>query len=283
MSKAVPAYLGPYRLLSVVHSGHTTQVWKAFSEAKQGFFAVKILQEKFHHSRTHVQLLKHERAVGAKITHPRIIGDLEFATDCDIPYLAMEWFPAPNMKNRIRQELEKMAPLVPKIVLQATEATCFLHSRGWIHRDIKPQNFLLAADGEVRMIDLALARRKSGFFGRIFPTKSKIQGTRSYMSPEQIRGEPLDERADLYSLGCTFYELVAGKPPFTGTNSSELLKKHLKASPPPLEAVHENVTHEFSQLIHRVMAKQPAARAASSQEFYSELQRTVIFRQTPAA
>ena len=124
---------------------------------------------------------------------------------------------------------------------------------------------------------------KSGVFsGRIFPTKSKIRVPKLHVAGRSVVA-PLDECADIYSLGCTFYELVAGKPPFTGTNSSELLKKHLKASPPPLEAIHENVTHEFSQLIHRVMAKQPAVPAASSQEFYSELQMTVIFRQTPAA
>ena len=101
------------------------------------------------------------------------------------------------------------------------------------------------------------------------------------MSPEQIRGEPLDQRADLYSLACTFYELLAGKPPFTGMNSSELLQKHLKASPPSLEALNHNVTHEFSQLIRRAMAKKPAARPGSSREFYSELQRTVVFRKAP--
>ena len=91
--------------------------------------------------------------------------------------------------------------------------------------------------GEVKLIDFALAkRRRGGLMPIVQPWRRKIQGTRSYMSPEQIRGQALDERADLYSFGCTIYELVSGKPPFTGSTTAELLNKHLTTPPPSLQA-----------------------------------------------
>jgi len=281
VDKAAPVYLGPYRLLNLVHDGQSTQVWKARHDGNRAIFAVKTLKDRFRKSRTHIRLLKHELTVGAGLSHPRMAAVLEFSVDRGAPYLVIEWFPAPNLKNRIRQGLESTMPIVPKVVLYAAEAVVYLHSRGWIHRDIKPENFLVADDGDLRLIDLALAQRKSGFFHRLFRRKPKIQGTRSYMSPEQIRGRPLDQRSDLYSLACTIYELVSSKPPFTGKNAHELLKKHLKAAPPALELANRNVTPEFSQLIRRAMSKRPNGRAASTKAFYDELRETAVFRRTP--
>ena len=117
--------------------------------------------------------------------------------------------------------------------------------------------------------------------GKLITPKSKVQGTRSYMSPEQIRGSALDDRADLYSLGCTLFELASGKPPFTGASANDLLMKHLKASPPSLESANRNVTPEFARLVRRAMAKKPSARQKSTADFLSELRVTPVFRVDP--
>ncbi len=102
------------------------------------------------------------------------------------------------------------------------------------------------------------------------------------MSPEQIRGEALDGRADLYSFACTIHELLSGKPPFTGTSANELLTKHLKSSPPSLEALNPNVTPEFAQLIRRSLAKNPDARPKSVDDFLREFRMIRVFKMTPA-
>jgi serine/threonine-protein kinase len=172
-----------------------------------------------------------------------------------------------NMKRRILQGIDKIAYLLPQIIDQAAEGLGYLNSLGWVHRDVKPDNFLVSDDGQVKLIDFALAQRSKTGLGRLLAKRSKVQGTRSYMSPEQIRGGAVDIRADVYAFGCMMHELLAGKPPFTGSSSNELLQKHLRSTPPPLEAFNKNIAPEFAQLVRQALSKDPAKRPESVNEF----------------
>lgn len=258
------------------------RLWLACHDVSGQQVALKTLREQYHKDREKVGYLKWEYTVGAKLSHPRVIRTYEFGLDKGVPYLAVEWFAAPNLKQRIQQGVEAVAHLVPRIVTEATEALTYFDAQGWVHRDVKPENFLVADDGEVKLIDFALAQRRRTRLAQLFARKSRVQGTHSYMSPEQIRGLALDERADLYSLACTFYELVSGKPPFTGATHKELLSKHLKSNATPLDAVNKNLTPEFTDLIRRAMAKEPSDRFDSMREFFRCLQAIRVFRRTPA-
>ncbi|MGQ9575546.1 MAG: serine/threonine-protein kinase [Thermoguttaceae bacterium] len=278
MSKANLAYLGPYRLLNVVHTGHATRIWQAYDDGRACFVAVKTPLEGLRTSREHIGYLKREYEVGSKLIHPRIIQVLEFGKDGGIPYLAMEWFAGGNLRNRLRQGMDLLLPWIPQIVLQAAEAVAYFNGRGWVHRDIKPDNFLVADSGDVKLIDFALATRKRGVLTRWLGPRRRVQGSHSYIAPEQLRGMPLDDRADLYSLACTLFELVAGRPPYTGASTQELLNKHLKAPPPALENLNPNVAPEFAQLIRWAMQKDPGARPRCAEEFYQKLRETPVFR-----
>lgn len=281
MGKEAPGYIGPYRLVNLAHRGPAIEIWQAYQDSQNRWVAVKTPLEKLRRHREHIGSLQWEYTVAHKLVHPGIVRMYEFEIVRGIPYLAMEWVSAPHMKMRIRQGTAQLAPLIPKIIQQAGEALACLNEAGWVHRDIKPENFLVADDGTVKMIDFALARRARRGIARLFARKTKIQGTCSYMAPEQIRGSAADPRADVYGFGCVVFELVAGRPPFTGANATDLLNKHLRTPPPAIAMLEKNVTHEFSRLLRRTMAKDPTQRPATVADFLAELNTIRVFRVTP--
>jgi serine/threonine protein kinase len=284
MAKSVRGYLGPYRLLNVIHTGQTSQIWQAMDDGRQQMVAVKTLPEKSANASQQIAYLRREFNICRKLSDPRIVQAFAFGIDRGLPYLACEWFPALNLKRRIRakEDREKLGPLIPKIIEEAAGGLAALHQRGWVHRDIKPDNFLADDLGRVKLIDFGLARRaRHGFLARLFNPRPPRQGTPSYMSPEQIRCAPLDERSDVYSFGCTVYELISGNLPFTGTTREELFGRHLKGGIPSLEAADRNVTPEFGQLIRRCLAKDPSARPASAGAFLGEMRLMRVFKSLP--
>lgn len=275
-------FIGRYRLINPVYMGATTQLWQGIFDGTGEQFAVKFLQEKFRKDRAQIGYLKWEYTVGSQFHDEHLIRVVEFGTHRGIPFLAMEWFAGSNMKVLIRQGIDAYAHLAKRIIFQAVEAVAYLHRQGYVHRDIKPENFLVGQSGEVKLIDFALCRRISNPLVWLLSPKTKIQGTCSYISPEQIQNRRLDGRADLYSLACTIYELLSGRPPFTGINQAELLNRHLKAAAPPIESINPNITPQFSQLLQKALAKRPADRFQSVAEFYGLLHDVEIFKERPA-
>jgi serine/threonine protein kinase len=231
-----------------------------------------------------VGYLRQEFKVGQEIKHPRIVEVFEFEIDrTGTPYMAMEWYPAPNLKRRIRtkDDREKIYPFIPTIVEQALEGLGWMHRKGWVHRDIKPENFLVSDTGQVKLIDFGLAVRPTGWLAKVLSMRQKRQGTSSYMSPEQIRCQALDQRADVYSFGCMLYEIVAGLPPYTGSTQEELFSKHLKFPTPPVEAADNNVTVDFANLVRRCLSKDAADRPASAGELLEAFRKMRMFRVFP--
>ena len=275
-------YLGSYRLLTQIRAGKTCQIWEAMHDSKQQKFALKVLPAEFVHDREQVQLLKHEFAVGQALRHPRVIQSHELGIDRETYYLAMELCAAPNLKQAIQGGTESLYPHVTSIITQAGEGLAYFHSRGWVHRDIKPDNFLLTGGGDIKLIDFALAQRIRRGLMRLLPSRAgKIQGTRSYMSPEQIRGGRLDHRADIYSFGCMLYELLSGRPPFTGNSTNELLTKHLKAAPPSLQGANRLVSDPFAHMVKKMMSKEPKKRPNSMNEFLDQFRCLAVFKDEP--
>jgi serine/threonine protein kinase len=244
--------------------------------------AIKAVTTKLVNYSEQVGYLRQEFRVGQQVKHPHTIEVYSFDIERGTPFLTMEWFPAPNLKRRIRtkEDRGKLLPLIPTIVDQAADGLGRMHTAGWVHRDIKPENFLVNDAGEVKLIDFGLAQRPTGWLAKLLP-KPKIQGTPSYMSPEQIRCGALDQRADVYSFGCVLHELVAGAPPFTGSTQEELFGKHLKAAPPSLEAADNNVTNDFANLVRRCLSKDPAGRPASAQEVLEAFRKMRMYRVFP--
>ena len=282
MARGTSGYLGPFRLLNVIHTGHASLIWQAYDDAAQRIVGVKTLHADDFGNREQVNFLHREYTIGRKLVHPHIIEIYPSVWDSRQPYIAMEWFASKNLKQRLNLSgTDGLAPLVPQIIEQACLAMSYFHREGWVHCDIKPDNFLLSDDGYLKLIDFALAKRVKRGFSRWLTLKGKPQGTKSYISPEQIRSQPLDERADLYSFACTIHEILAGRPPFTGANTNELLNKQLRSSPPSLEALNQNVTPECAQLLRRTMSKNPDARPQTVDDFLMEFRMIRVFKTTP--
>jgi eukaryotic-like serine/threonine-protein kinase len=275
-------YLGSYRLLSVLRIGKTCQIWESINDLRGGRYALKVLLPEFRHNREEVGYLRHEHNVGQKLVHPQVISIYEFGIDHDKVYLAMELYPAPNVKQVIVQGVDQIAPIVNLIIEQAAEGLAYLHNQGWVHRDIKPDNYLMKPNGDIKLIDFALAVPiRRSLLSRLIPRSSKVQGTRSYMSPEQIRGKALDQRADIYSFGCMMHELLGGKAPYTGTSTHDLLMKHLNSPVPPLQAANRNITDQCAGLVRRMLSKTPAGRPKTMEEFLFEFRALEVFKEPP--
>ena len=156
VNQGAPGYIGPFRLLNVVHTGHASMIWQAYDDQQQRIVGVKTLLNNVEPDREQVKFLYREFVVGQRIKHPNIIEVYASEWDLKQPYFAMEWFSAPNMKQRLLQGgPKKVAPLIPKMIDQAAQALDYFHRSGWTHRDVKPDNFLVSDDGEVKMIDFA--------------------------------------------------------------------------------------------------------------------------------
>ena len=273
----LPDQLGPLKLVQQLGVGRHCEIWEALDTASKARLAVKVIVPGKAKDADQRKLLEHELKVAKSVSHPTVIRIDRLSDEGGLPHLVMELFPHPNLKKQIAAGVEALAPRLQRIVTETALALDHLHGRGWVHRDVKPDNILAAPDGQVKLIDLAIAQAKPGLFGKLLGGSGPVQGSPSYMSPEQIRGQPLDARADIYSLGCVLFELLAGKPPFASPNANDLLNKHVSATPPAIESLNPNATTSVSKLIRQMLAKKPADRPASMQDVLTQLKSIRFF------
>jgi serine/threonine protein kinase len=270
--------LGGYRLLRHIVTGQTSQVWEVVEVNSSRHFAMKLLLPERAVDPLHRNFLFHEAEVGQQLTHPNIIRIMKVDRNINTPYFVMEYFPAGSLKVRIlRKEFDFLREKGLDIIKQAATGLAFMNSKGWVHRDIKPDNILVASSGDVRIIDFALAQRKVSGFAKFFRRKGKTQGTRSYMSPEQIRGQILDARADIYSFAATCYEMVTGRPPFRAATSLELLQKHIREKPVSPRHYNPEVSEQFGDLLLRMLAKKKEDRLLDFHQVLMQLRGIQLF------
>jgi serine/threonine-protein kinase len=279
---ATQQFVGSYRMYHLIRAGAIYEIWAVRPMSETAVFAMKWLPPGPKYSRSNVGELKHEYQVGVSLDHPGVIKTHEFGNTSNGAYMLLELFKVPNLKQQIISGGYKRLHHRAKQILTACAAgMAHLHEKGWIHRDIKPDNFLVRDDNIVKLIDFNLARKPAGALGKLFAMKSAIAGTHSYMSPEQIRGQQLDARADIYSFGCMVHEFFSGKPPFTANTPNELLQRHLTNKPQPITVFDKNITPEFAAYVSRMMAKEPKDRPASMKDVMMEIKTQKIFYNPP--
>jgi len=270
-----------YLLISVIGTGKTAQIWEVMHEQSGHMFAMKLLLPEAMADAEEKAFLKHEAKVAEQLEHPNLIrahGLVMRKTEC---YFLMELFKTPNLKQYIHADKAGVHERFRKLV----EGTCaglgYMHDKGWVHKDIKPDNILLNRAGEVRIIDFSLAVRKAGGFAKLMggSKKAAIRGTRTYLAPETIRKEPSTPATDIYSLGIAFYEALVGTPPFKGDSPQDLLRKHIAAPCPEPSLSNDQVTPEMDQFVLKMLAKKPRDRFQSMDEVLTAFANIQVFKQ----
>lgn len=265
------ALRGRYALEREVAKGGMATIYLARDLQRNQPVAIKVMAPKLA-SVLGIQRFRREIAIAALMNHPLIVPVTDSGNAGDLFYYVMPYVDGESLYQRLQRERRLPLDQALRIANDVAAALGYAHGQGVLHRDVKPENILLARDRAL-IADFGLARAIGSDYSRLTET-GVIVGTAYYMSPEQLREDHgLDQRADIYSLGCILYEMLTGGPPFTGPTLRELAMKILKAPAPSVRRLHPEVPVAVDQAIIRALAKSAAARFASMEEFAAALPR----------
>ena len=273
-----------YKLVNCMMTGQTSQVWEVVEVSSGRHFAMKLLLPEKLTDADMRKAMWHEASVGKELAHQNIIRIHYVGRDAKNPFYVMEYFPAGSLKIRlIRKQYDFIRERIHSIFKQAAIGLAYMNASGWVHRDVKPDNMLVNSAGDLRIIDFALAQRiqRRSLFSKLFRKKPTVMGTRSYMSPEQIRGEPLDSRADIYSFGASAYELTTYRPPFRGISAQELLQKQIVEKPTSPQIYNPDLTDEFAALVLKMLSKKREDRPETFHDVLKSLNIMRIYKTEP--
>lgn len=242
-----------YELVAELGHGGMGQVWAVHDHALDLPFALKFLPPAVAREPGAARMLRREAQAALKLAHPNVVRLFHFHQGSGVSFLKMELIDGPSLGKLLNERGPLLEQDVRELLLQACNGLAEAHRHGIAHLDIKPDNLMLASDGVLKITDFGIARVVADTLART--TGEPTSGTLPYMSPEQVRGKPCDERSDLYSLGITAYELLSGHPPF---HTGDIAHQHLYELPAPLAT---RAPHLWP-IITRLLAKDPAKRIA---------------------
>jgi serine/threonine protein kinase len=282
----VPPRLGGYEVLKALGKGGMGAVLLGRQISLDRKVALKVMHPKIATNPGFVARFTREAYAAAQLTHHNVVQIYDIGEDAGRHFFSMEFIAGQSLADLVKKEGRLAPEVAVGYILQAARGLRYGHKQGMVHRDIKPDNLLINAEGIVKVADLGLVKLPSGELAA--PASSSaasdgddtqltragaVMGTPMYMAPEQARDSAaVDHRADIYSLGCTLYVLLTGKPPFEGRTAYEIISKHQTAPLTPPEVVVKRVPKALSAILMKMMAKKPEDRYQSMDEVIAALE-----------
>ena len=257
-----------YRLVEQIGMGGMAIVYRAVDLRTGHSVAVKVLRPEFNQDAEFVGRFQREAEAASKMTHHNIVNLLDVGMDGENRYLVMEYVQGKTLKELIQEKGRLNPQAAAQVAIRILSALQHAHQNGIIHRDIKPQNILVNADGHVKVADFGIARMADS---STLTRGDSVMGSVHYFSPEQASGQAADARSDIYSCGVVLYEMLTGRVPFDGDSPVAVAMQHLHAKPAPIESIAPDVPQAISHVCMMAMEKNPKYRYQSAMEMASEL------------
>ena len=262
-----------YRIEARIGAGGMAEVYRGIDPVLNRTVAIKVLLPQFARDTSFVERFRREAQAAARLNHPNIVGVFDTGSDDGTQFIVMEFIEGRTLADFLAAGRRPTPVQAAEISQKICSALAAAHAQGVIHRDIKPGNVMVTRDGTVKVMDFGIARMTSGV--ETAPQTSAVLGTASYLSPEQAQGGPVDARTDVYSLGVVLYELLVGRPPFTGDSPVAVAYKQVNEAPIPPSQLNPDVPPRLDAVVMRALSKNPANRYQTALEFSEDLQRVI--------
>lgn len=260
-----------YEILEQIGVGGMSYVYRAMCHTLNRQVAIKVLKEEFASDEAFVEKFKMEAQAAARLSHPNIVNVYDVVDEGELHYIVMELIDGITLKNYIQKKGQLETREAIGISIQVAQGIEAAHAQHIIHRDIKPQNMIIAMDGTVKVADFGIARAVSAQ-----TMNAQAVGSVHYISPEQAKGEFCDERSDIYSFGITMYEMVTGKVPFEGDNTVSVALAHLSEPIPAPSQSNPKVGLAMEEIILKCTRKRPEQRYQSITEVIADLRKALV-------
>jgi len=263
--------MGRYRVEQELGRGGMAKVYRGQDTVLGRTVAIKILAPQFADDQDFVHRFRREAQAAARISNQNLVSVFDTGSDDGVHFIVMEYVEGRTLADLIAGGGRILPDRAIEIGIDVCHALEAAHAQGVIHRDIKPGNIMLDEKGRVKVTDFGIARVTST--SETIAQTAAVLGTASYLSPEQAQGQPVDGRSDLYSLGCVLFEMVTGRAPFLGDSPVAVASKHVLEQPTPPSRLNPDVSPDLDAVILRALAKNPANRYQTAEEFREDLER----------
>jgi len=261
---------GRYRIREKIGSGGMSDVYLADDLTLSRPVAVKVLHSEYARDAGYIQRFRYEAQAAANLNHPNIVSVYDWGNEGDAYYIVMEYVEGRELKDLLREQGAFTPERAAEVAAEIAAALQFAHRRNLVHRDIKPQNVIITPTGQVKVMDFGIARAASGTG---ITQTGVVMGTAQYIAPEQAQGLSVDGRADIYSLGIVLYEMLAGRVPFDDENPLTVAYRQVRDDPVPPSMIVPGIPPAMEAIVMKALAKNPANRYQTAQEFKADLLR----------